>query len=78
MNSEGGTAKMKSKIVAAGIEVGQYEAEKIVQQLSNSPSPEEIELRAYELYLENGCVHGRDRDDRLQAERELAEKYRTL
>jgi hypothetical protein len=77
---KGGTASMKSKIAAAGIEVGQFEAtefERTQPRLSKGPSPEEIQLRAYELFVENGCEHGRDRDDWLQAERELQEKYRT-
>ena len=39
----------------------------------NEPGREEIERRAYELYLTRGEVHGYDRDDWLQAERELRE-----
>jgi hypothetical protein len=39
----------------------------------NEPSREEIARRAYELYLARGEVHGYDRDDWLQAERELKE-----
>jgi hypothetical protein len=39
----------------------------------NEPGREEIERRAYELYLTRGEVHGYDRDDWLQAERELKE-----
>ena len=41
---------------------------------SKHPSPEEIRQRAYELHLACGCVHGRDLDDWLQAERELMEE----
>ncbi len=37
------------------------------------PEREEIERRAYELYLARGEVHGYDQDDWLQAERELKE-----
>ena len=37
------------------------------------PAKEEIERRAYELYLARGEVHGYDQDDWLQAERELRE-----
>lgn len=37
------------------------------------PSEEQIEQRAYELYLERGCEHGRDIEDWLEAERELTE-----
>ena len=36
---------------------------------------EEIELRAYQIYVERGGAHGRDVDDWVQAERELLEKY---
>ena len=39
----------------------------------NEPAREEIERRAYELYLARGEVHGCDLDDWLQAERELKE-----
>jgi hypothetical protein len=39
----------------------------------NEPAREEIERRAYELYLARGKVHGYDQDDWLQAERELKE-----
>ena len=36
-----------------------------------SPTIEQIQLRAYELYLERGGSDGNDTDDWLQAEREL-------
>ena len=39
----------------------------------NEPAREEIEHRAYELYLARGAVHGYDQDDWLQSERELKE-----
>lgn len=32
---------------------------------------EEIALRAYQIWLEHGCTHGRDREDWLQSEEEL-------
>ena len=41
-----------------------------------SPTPAEVELRAYEIFVERGSVHGRDLDDWLQAERELEVKGR--
>jgi len=47
------------------------ESENMQPEPSNFPSPEEIRQRAYELHLEGGCVHGRDLDDWLQAERDL-------
>jgi Protein of unknown function (DUF2934) len=39
------------------------------------PTREEIQLRAYQIYLERDGAHGHDVDDWLQAERELSEKY---
>ena len=39
------------------------------------PTGEEIELRAYQIYVERGGADGHDVDDWLQAERELFEKY---
>lgn len=39
----------------------------------NEPAREEIERRAYEIYLAREGVHGYDQDDWLQAERELKE-----
>jgi hypothetical protein len=69
---------MKSKTVTASIgdrEHGAVESKQTQPHLSSPPSPEEIRQRAYELHLERGCVHGRDQEDWLQAERDLAEKY---
>ena len=37
------------------------------------PSEAKIEQRAYKLFLERGCEHGRDIEDWLEAERELTE-----
>ena len=42
---------------------------------SPHPTREEIELRAYQIYIERGCPDGHDVDDWLQAENELSEKY---
>jgi DUF2934 family protein len=39
----------------------------------NEPIREEIERRAYEIYLSREGVHGHDQDDWLQAEREIKE-----
>ncbi len=69
---------MKSKAAPAGMEDGEHEvaeSEKARPQLANAPSLEEIQQRAYELHLEQGCVCRRDLDDWLLAERELEEKY---
>lgn len=39
------------------------------------PSRDEIELRAYQIYIERGGAHGHETDDWLQAEHELFDKY---
>ena len=39
-----------------------------------SPSIEEIEIRAYEIYLERGGEEGRSVEDWLAAEKELTER----
>ncbi|MGA8678021.1 MAG: DUF2934 domain-containing protein [Candidatus Acidiferrales bacterium] len=39
------------------------------------PTRDEIELRAYQIYIERGGAHGHETDDWLQAEHELFEKY---
>jgi Protein of unknown function (DUF2934) len=38
-----------------------------------TPTTQEIEHRAYEIYLEHGCGDGHDVDDWLAAEKELTE-----
>lgn len=40
-------------------------------QSGQTPSPEQIARRAYELYQQRGQMPGREREDWLQAEREL-------
>jgi len=40
----------------------------------SSPTREEIELRAYQIYMERGGADGQDVEDWLQAERELVER----
>src|ERR1700722_16449954 len=37
----------------------------------NSPTEEQVRMRAYQIYLERGGQHGHHRDDWLQAEYEL-------
>ena len=44
------------------------------QTAEGHPTPEEIELRAHQIYVERGGAHGQDVNDWLQAERELLEK----
>jgi hypothetical protein len=46
--------------------------------MDKHPTEEEIQQRAYELFLERGGEHGRDVDDWLRAERELQETYASL
>ena len=41
-------------------------------------SKEQIERRAYELYLESGCVDGRDVENWLTAEEELRKRCENL
>jgi hypothetical protein len=43
------------------------------ENLSRKPTHEQIELRAYELYVLGGCVDGNDVQNWLQAESELLE-----
>ena len=45
------------------------------ETVSGVPTGEEIELRAYQIYVERDGAHGQDVEDWLQAERELVEKY---
>jgi len=40
------------------------------------PTPEQIQLRAYEIYLERGGAPGNPLEDWVQAERELLQKSR--
>jgi hypothetical protein len=46
-----------------------------MQNAEGHPIQEEIELRAYQIYVERGRAHGHNAEDWLQAERELMEKY---
>lgn len=46
--------------------------------MDKHPTEEEIQQRAYELFLERGGEHGRHVDDWLQAERELQDTYASL
>ena len=43
---------------------------------SASLSPDEIRLRAYEIYIERGRSDGQDLEDWFQAEKELTENLR--
>jgi hypothetical protein len=46
------------------------------QSVEARPTREEIELRAYQIYLERGGAQGQDLEDWLRAERELLASYR--
>lgn len=41
----------------------------------SSPTREEIQLRAYQIYLERGGAPGNELEDWMQAERELTGRY---
>jgi peptide deformylase len=70
---------MNSKIITSGRTTAKQEAAKSVEaQKKNAPRPEEIQLRAYEIHLERGGVHGRDMHDWLQAEIELGTNEQTI
>ena len=69
---------MKSKAAAARVEDTTHtmaESQQTQPELIDDPSLEKIRDRAYEIYLERGCIHGRDQDDWFQAKRELLEEY---
>jgi len=40
--------------------------------MKESPAPEDVARRAYELFLSRGGEHGRDLEDWLEAERQVA------
>jgi hypothetical protein len=40
------------------------------------PRPDEIAMRAYEIFMARGAIHGSDLDDWLQAESELTRRGR--
>ncbi|HKQ86221.1 MAG TPA: DUF2934 domain-containing protein [Candidatus Acidoferrales bacterium] len=42
--------------------------------MDNSPSNQQIEARAYEIYLERGRENGHDVEDWLAAEKELSQR----
>jgi hypothetical protein len=69
------------KTMTADVKEGEHQAaesEQTQQHPASAPSLDEIRHRAYELHLKRGCVHGWDREDWLQAERDVMEKYETL
>ncbi len=49
-------------------------AEKKTAARKPAPTPDDIALRAYHIYLERGCTPGDPMQDWLQAERELSSR----
>jgi hypothetical protein len=45
------------------------------QTAEDRPRREEIEVRAFQIYVERGGTHGQDMEDWLKAERELLEEH---
>jgi Protein of unknown function (DUF2934) len=45
------------------------------QAAEASPSHDEIEVRAFQIYIERGGAYGHDIEDWLKAERELLEEH---
>lgn len=46
--------------------------------MSKQPSNEQIEARAYEIYLERGRENGHDVEDWIAAEKELSQRQREV
>lgn len=46
-------------------------AESTSTRLSSAPTPDQIAVRAYEIFIARGAQHGRDQEDWYQAENEL-------
>jgi hypothetical protein len=70
---------MSSKNVVKERNVGQEvgsQTEEHVDSRVQHPNPEEIRLRAFEIHIERGGIHGCDLVDWLQAEKELTEKLK--
>ena len=69
---------MRSKNETSASELKEQDAfasEEVRDKLPPRPSYEEIQRRAYEIYIERGGIHGQDLEDWLQAERELKANY---
>jgi hypothetical protein len=49
----------------------QSDEDQTTSKLAETPSEQEIALRAYEIYLDRGQADGRDLDDWLEAKRQL-------
>ena len=65
--------KAKNLAVDAGkASTSESNSDARAKQVTRTPTAEEIQLRAYEIYVERGGIHGFDTDDWLQAELELS------
>ena len=66
---------MKAKNLAADTgkaSTSESNSDARAKQVTRTPAAEAIQLRAYEIYVERGGIHGFDTDDWLQAELELS------
>ena len=73
--SGGEERNMKAKNLAADpgkASTSESNSDVRAEQVTRTPTTEEIQLRAYAIYVERGGIHGLDTDDWLQAERELS------
>jgi len=69
---EKGNMKAKNLAVDPGnASTSESNSDVQAKQVTRTPTAEEIQLRAYEMYVERSGIHGFDTDDGLQAEREL-------
>jgi hypothetical protein len=73
VGGEKGNIKAKNLAVGPGnASTSESNSDALAKQVTRTPTAEEIQLRAYEMYVERGRIHGFDTDDWLQAERELS------
>ena len=74
-NVKGEERNMKAKNLAADpgkASTSELNADVRAKQVTRTLAAEAIQLRAYEIYVERGGIHGFDTDDWLQAELELS------
>ena len=65
------SSKTKRRLSGATPASSAPQGEAAETKVADSARHQEIQIRAYAIYLERGEQHGRDLDDWLQAEREL-------
>ena|GEM_PF-2543696 len=74
-NVRGEERNMKAKNLAADSGkalTSESNSDVRAKQVTRTSTAEAIQLRAYEIYVERGGIHGFDTDDWLQAELELS------